>query len=66
MFGTENLGEQALNKIAELALSSQLEDADNLEVTTSAFPCVLRRPKGYIEVSRRDTASIYPFRDTFG
>lgn len=38
MFGTENLGEQALNKIAKLALSSQLEDADNLEVKVNTDP----------------------------
>ena len=38
MFGTENLGEQALNKIAELALSSQLEDADSLEVKVNTDP----------------------------
>lgn len=38
MFGTENLGEQALNKIAELALSSQLEDSDSLEVKVNTSP----------------------------
>ena len=38
MFGTENLGEQALNKIAELALSSQLEGADSLEVKINTAP----------------------------
>ncbi|WP_319422788.1 LmeA family phospholipid-binding protein [Pleurocapsa sp. FMAR1] len=38
MFGTENLGEQALNKIAELALSSQLEDAERLEVKVNTAP----------------------------
>ena len=38
MLGTENLGEQALNKVAELALSSQLEDADSLEVQIKTAP----------------------------
>ena len=38
MFGTESLGEQALNKIAELALSSQLEDSDSLEVKIDTTP----------------------------
>ena len=38
MFGIENLGEQALNKIAELALSSQLEDADSLKVKVKTNP----------------------------
>ena len=38
MFGTENLGEQALNKIAELALSSQLENAERLEVKINTAP----------------------------
>ena len=38
MLGTENLGEQALNKVAELALSSQLEDCDNLEVKVKTAP----------------------------
>lgn len=38
MFGTENLGEQALNKIAKLALSSQLEDSDSLEVKIKTTP----------------------------
>ena len=38
MFGTESLGEQALNKIAELALSSQLEDSDSLEVKIDTAP----------------------------
>ena len=38
MLGTENLGEQALNKIAELALSSQLEDAERLEVKVNTAP----------------------------
>ena len=38
MFGTESLGEQALNKIAELALSSQLEDSDSLEVKIDTSP----------------------------
>jgi hypothetical protein len=38
MFGTESLGEQALNKIAELALSSQLEDSANLEVKIDTAP----------------------------
>ena len=38
MFGTESLGEQALNKIAELALSSQLEDSESLEVKIDTTP----------------------------
>ncbi len=38
MLGIENLGEQALNKIAELALSSQLENADRLEVKVNTAP----------------------------
>ena len=38
MFGTENLGEQALNKVAELALSSQLKGCDNLEVKIDTAP----------------------------
>ncbi|MEM7594051.1 MAG: DUF2993 domain-containing protein [Cyanobacteria bacterium P01_A01_bin.83] len=38
MFGTENLGEQALNKIAKLALSSQLEAYDSLEVKIDTTP----------------------------
>lgn len=38
MLGTENLGEQALNKIAKLALSSQLEDSDRLEVKVKTDP----------------------------
>ena len=38
MFGTENIGEQALNKVAELALSSQLEDVDHLEVKIDTAP----------------------------
>ena len=38
MLGTENLGEQALNKIAELALSSQLEGFDSLEVKVNGTP----------------------------
>ena len=38
MFGTENLGEQALNKIAKLALSSQLKDSDNLKVKVKTDP----------------------------
>ncbi|MEO0836778.1 MAG: DUF2993 domain-containing protein [Cyanobacteria bacterium J06642_3] len=38
MFGTENLGEQALNKIAKLALSSQLEASDSLEVKIDTSP----------------------------
>ena len=38
MLGTENLGEQALNKIAQLALSSQLKDADSLEVQVKTAP----------------------------
>ncbi len=38
MLGIENLGEQALNKIAELALSSQLEDADSIEVKVKTTP----------------------------
>ena len=38
LFGTANLGEQALNKIAKLALSSQLESADRLEVKIDTDP----------------------------
>ena len=38
MLGVENLGEQTLNKIAKLALSSQLEDADSLEVRVKTDP----------------------------
>jgi hypothetical protein len=38
MFGTENLGEQALNKVAELALSSQLEEFDRLKVKVKTTP----------------------------
>ena len=38
LFGTENLGEQALNKIAELAITSQLEDAEPLEVKIDTAP----------------------------
>jgi hypothetical protein len=38
MFGTENLGEQALNKVAQLALSSQLEECDRLEVKVKTTP----------------------------
>ena len=38
MLGVENLGEQALNKIAKLALSSQLEAADRLEVRVKTDP----------------------------
>lgn len=38
MFGTANLGEQALNKIAELAFSSQLEDSDSLQVKIDTSP----------------------------
>ena len=38
MLGTGNLGGQALNKIAELALASQLEDADRLEVKVDTTP----------------------------
>ena len=38
MFGVESLGEQALNKIAKLALSSQLEDSDSLEVKINTAP----------------------------
>lgn len=38
MLGPKNLGEQALNKIAKLALSSQLEDADRLEVKVKTNP----------------------------
>ena len=38
MLGTENLGEQAINKIAELALSSQLEEMDSLEVKVKTAP----------------------------
>ncbi|MDJ0589392.1 MAG: DUF2993 domain-containing protein [Pleurocapsa sp. MO_226.B13] len=45
MLGTENLGEQALNKIAQLALSSQLEDADSLEVKVKTAPEKLAKGK---------------------
>ncbi len=38
MFGTEKLGGQALNKIAELALSSQLEEKDRLQVEIDTSP----------------------------
>ena len=38
MLGVQNLGEQALNKIAKLALSSQLENADGLEVQVKTDP----------------------------
>ena len=38
MLGVENLGEQALNKIAKLALSSQLENADSLQVRIKTDP----------------------------
>ena len=38
MFGTDKLGAQALNKIAQLALSSQVEDADRLEVKVDTAP----------------------------
>lgn len=38
MLGTKNLGERALNKVAELALSSQLEDFDSLEVKVKTAP----------------------------
>ncbi|MGV2831030.1 LmeA family phospholipid-binding protein [Myxosarcina sp. GI1(2024)] len=38
MLGTENLGEQAFNKFAELALSSQLEDCERLEVKVKTAP----------------------------
>ncbi|MEM8829832.1 MAG: DUF2993 domain-containing protein [Cyanobacteria bacterium P01_G01_bin.19] len=38
MFGTESLGKQALNRIAELALSSQLEDSDSLKVEIDTAP----------------------------
>ena len=38
MLGVDNLGEQALNKIAKLALSSQLEDADSLDVKVKTNP----------------------------
>lgn len=37
LFG-ENIGEQALNKVAELALSSQLEGSDRLEVRIDTAP----------------------------
>ena len=43
MLGVENLGEQALNKIAKLALSSQLEDADSLQVQVKTDPEKLAR-----------------------
>ncbi|MBZ8179444.1 LmeA family phospholipid-binding protein [Oscillatoria salina] len=36
--GIDNLGEQALNKIAEVALSTQLDEADNLEVEVKTDP----------------------------
>lgn len=38
MLGTENFGEQALNKIAKLALSSQLKNTDRLEVKVKTNP----------------------------
>ncbi|WP_036484284.1 DUF2993 domain-containing protein [Myxosarcina sp. GI1] len=38
MFGTENLGEQAFNKFAALALSSQLEAYDRLDVKVKTAP----------------------------
>ncbi|MEL6927264.1 MAG: DUF2993 domain-containing protein [Cyanobacteria bacterium J06600_6] len=38
LFKTQKLGGQALNKIAELALSSQLEAADSLEVKIDTAP----------------------------
>ena len=38
LFGTDSLGEQALNKIAKLALSSQLEAADRLDVNINTAP----------------------------
>ena len=38
MFGTENLGAQALNTVAQLALSSQLENYDSLEVKIDTAP----------------------------
>lgn len=38
MLGTENLGEQTLNTIAKLALSSQLKDADHLDVSVKTSP----------------------------
>ena len=38
MLGVKNIGEQTLNKIAKLALSSQLEDADGLEVKVKTAP----------------------------
>lgn len=38
MFGTDKLGAQALNKIAQLALFSQVEDADRLEVKVDTAP----------------------------
>ena len=38
MLGAANIGEKALNKIATLALSSQLEDADSLEVKVKTAP----------------------------
>ncbi|ACB50460.1 unknown [Crocosphaera subtropica ATCC 51142] len=38
MLGTESLGEQTLNTIAKLALSSQLKDCDHLDVTIKTSP----------------------------
>jgi hypothetical protein len=38
MLGTEKLGEQTLNTLAELALSSQLEAADRLDVKVKTDP----------------------------
>ena len=38
MLGTDNLGEQALNKIAEIALSTQLDQLDRLEVQVKTDP----------------------------
>lgn len=39
--GTEGLGEQALNKIAEMALSTQLEEAERLNVQVKTDPSKL-------------------------
>jgi hypothetical protein len=39
--GTEGLGEQALNKIAEIALSNQLEEAERLNVQVKTDPSKL-------------------------
>ncbi|MEC4984275.1 MAG: DUF2993 domain-containing protein [Oscillatoria sp. PMC 1068.18] len=36
--GMDNLGEQALNKIAEVALSTQLDEAENLQVEIKTDP----------------------------